>query len=92
MHFGLWQVRAVTQWARYRIQPPSPGWGPYRQRIRQAMKEERPLVLSTLWRDIELGALTPDDADRMYEHLLWRRLADRGLLRYRYEFWHSGTR
>lgn len=92
MHFGLWQIRAVTRWARYWIAPRPPGWGLYRQRIRRAMKEERPLVLNTLRRDIELGVLTPDDADHMYEHLLWRRLTHRGLLRYQYEFWHTGIR
>lgn len=91
MHFGLRQIRAVTRWARYWIEPPLAGWRLYRQRIHRAIKEEGPLVLSTLVRDIDLGALIPDDAERMYEHLLWRRLADRGLLRYRYEFWHTGT-
>lgn len=45
MHFGLWQIRAVTQWARYWIEPRPPGWSLYRQRIRRAMNEERPLVL-----------------------------------------------
>lgn len=89
MHYELRQIRAVTPWARYSIEPPSPGWRLYRQRIRRVMEEERALVLGGLHRDIELGVLTHEDADRMYEHLLWRRLAARGLLRYRFEFWHA---
>lgn len=88
MHFGLRQIRAVTRWARYWIDPPAAGWKRYRQRILSAMDEERPLVLSSLSRDIERGALTSHDAEYMYEHMLWRRLADRGLLSYRYDFWH----
>lgn len=91
LHFGLRQIRAVTQWARYSIEPPPQGWKPYRQRILSAMAEERPLVLSSLRRDIERGALTSYDAEYMYEHVLWRRLADRGLRSYRYEFWHLGV-
>jgi hypothetical protein len=88
MHFGLKQIRAVTRWARYWIDPPASGWKPYRQRILSAMDEERPLVQRSLSRDIERGALTSHDAEYMYEHVLWRRLADRGLLSYHYDFWH----
>jgi hypothetical protein len=91
MHFGLSQVRAVTRWARYSIDPPSLGWRLYRQRILLAITEEHPLVQSSLRNDIERGALTSYDAECMYEHLLWRRLAGRGLLHYHYEFWHLGV-
>lgn len=91
MCFGLRQIRAVTRWARYWIDPPPGGWKPFRQRILSAMDEERPLVLDSLRRDIERGALTSYDAEYMYEHVLWRRLANRGLLSYHYDFWHLGA-
>jgi hypothetical protein len=91
MHFGLRQVRAVTTWARYWIEPPPQGWRLYRQRIRRAIAEERPLVIRALRSDIEAGILTGDDADHLYQHMLWRRMARRRLLHYGYQFWHLGV-
>lgn len=91
MHFGLGQIRAVTTWARYWIDIPQRSRTLYRRAILPAMDAERPLVLTTLQSDIERGTLSSVDADRMYEHLLWCRLADRGLLRYGFDFWHLGV-
>lgn len=91
MHFGLRQIRAVTTWARYWVEPPAEGWKLYRQRIRRAIAEERPLVIEALRSDIEAGVVTGDDADRLYGHMLWRRMARRRLLQYGYQFWHLGV-
>lgn len=91
MYFGLRQVRAVTTWARYWIDVPKRSWTLHRRVVLPAIESERPLVVRALQSDIEAGTLSAEDADRMYEHMLWRRLADRGVLRYGYDFWHMGA-
>lgn len=90
IHFGLRQIRAVTRWARYWIDPHPHGWPSIRQ-VSSAIEEEGEMVLYRLRSDIERKVLTSEDADCMYEHMLWRKLSDRGLIRYGVEFWHLGV-
>jgi hypothetical protein len=92
MDTNLLQVRAVTRWARYHIDRPQQGWTPFvRRAIRSAIKLEHPMVLDHLWRDIRAQEITREDADLLYEHLLWKRMAERGLLQYGVDFWHVGA-
>ena len=92
MDSNLRQMRAVTRWARYSIDRPQQGWTPFVCRaVRSAIRQEHSVVIEQLWRDIRAHEITRTDADLLYEHLLWKRIADRGLLQYGVDFWPVGA-
>jgi hypothetical protein len=92
MDCNLLQVRAVTRWGRYWLNRPQQGWTPFvRRAIRKAVEQEHTGVVQQLWLDVQAHEITRQDADLLYEHMLWKRIADRGLLQYGLDFWHAGA-
>jgi hypothetical protein len=85
---GIVEIRAVTSAARYSIRPPEQGW-PYLARVslRSEVARHRTLLLRELRRDIARGLLSEARAELEFEHRLWARIAEAGLLRYSVEPW-----
>jgi hypothetical protein len=85
---GITEIRAVTGHARYAISPPEQGW-PYLARVslRSEMARQKTLLIAELRRDIFRGWLSEEQADLEFEHRLWTRVAESGLLKYRVEPW-----
>jgi hypothetical protein len=88
MLIGLAEIRAVTRQARFVIRAPEGGW-PYLTRlaVRAETARQRTLLIRELRRDIGLGRLSPARAELEFEHRLWSRVKESGLLEYVVEPW-----
>jgi hypothetical protein len=91
---GLAEVRAVTRQARYAIRPATEQGWPYLARVslRSEVARLKALLVRELRRDIAKGLLSEQRAELEFEHRLWTRVSETGLLQYTVEPWPGSIR
>ena len=80
------EMRVVTSTSRFVLLPPENGW-PWLPLFRAALWLERHLLERRLVNEIAWGMRSWREANTNFHDLLWRRVADHGLIRYRSEAW-----
>lgn len=88
MLIGLSEIRAVTRHARYAIRAAEQGW-PYLRRVslRREVARQKVLLIRDLRRNIVRGLISEAQAEMEFEHRLWSRMAELGLMAYSVEPW-----
>lgn len=88
MLIGLSEIRAVTRHARYSIRSAEQGW-PYLRRVslRREVARQKALLIRDLRRNIVKGLISEAQAEMEFEHRLWSRMAELGLMAYSAEPW-----
>lgn len=88
MRIGLAEIRVVTARSRYILRPPDGGWSWLLLKSFPAVvKVERHLLEWELHREILSGVRGQREANLVIHHLLWERLAARGLIDYSADQW-----
>lgn len=83
MRVGLAEMRVVTARSRYVLRPPDDEWlWLLLKSFPAVLKVERHLLEWELHREILSGVRGQREADLAIHHLLWERLAGRGLINY----------
>jgi hypothetical protein len=88
MDVELAEIRVVTTKRRFILLPPAEGWSRLvRHALPAVLKIERHLLQRQVFREIDSGVTSHQEADLTFHHLLWQRMSRRGLVRYRAEPW-----